>query len=233
MPTRPPEEDRQGLLEFFRTLQHATALTHLELGDYILDETELRTLFESLVSASGRIQRLHMFSCAATSPDVYERVLCGRGTNNEASATEANKSSSCLIQNKLPSLRLLFLPEAASKALFEVLKYNTSIEWIGNHGRMKSHEYYLDLNRGGRRIFTALAAESNRPSDCSACHRDDPSPSLALSSALWPRVLERASSDLRTDIGLRKDRYCGGKNRKYDVMYCLLRNRILLKSKKP
>jgi hypothetical protein len=232
----PKRDDRLGLLRFCRALQHATALTHLELGDYILDETEMGAMFESLVLASGNIERLSLFACAANSQDVYGKVLCGDANRRESQQQPPNASSSsfssCLTQNRLPSLRLLYLPKEASKALCEVLKSNTSIERINNHGRTKTHEYYLDLNRGGRHILTAMPESESE--SASACHRSDALSSStstsALSPALWPKVLERASSDLQCVLGVRKNRYCGGKNRKYDVLYCLLRNQILLES---
>jgi len=244
----PKRDDRSGLLQFCRALQHAKALTHLELGDYILDETEMGALFESLVLASGKIERLSLFACATISQDVYEKILCGSCANHiesqqqqkqQESNTIPSSFLSCLTQNRLPSLRLLYLPKEASKALCEVLKSNTSIEWINNQGRTKTQEYYLDLNRGGRHILTAMSEnESERGVESdSACHRDDAlfpstpmSASTSLSPALWPKVLERASSDIQSVLGVRKKRYCGGTNRKYDVVYCLLRNQILLQS---
>ena len=210
LPQRPA--DRRGLLEFCRSLKHATALTRLNLADYILDEIEMGALFESLVLASGRIEKLSLFGCAATSNGVYETVLCGGTCSSE------NKESSFtpyLILNQLPNLQFLHLPREALKALCKVLKSNASIEFINNHGRTRTHEYYLDLNRGGRRILTASATESD------GVHS-------AIPPTLWPNVLELASTDIHP--GLKKDRYCGGKNRKYDVVYHLLRNRILLES---
>lgn len=212
LPQRTP--DKGDLLEFCRSLKHAIALTKLCLADYILDEIEMGALFESLVLASGRIEKLSLFGCGATSNEVYESVLCG-GTFTK----EDNKSctTSLLMQNRLPNLRFLHLPREALKALCKVLKFNTSIEFINNHGRTKTHEYYLDLNRGGRRILTAVETKF----DGQQVHS-------AISPNLWPSVLELASTDINP--GLNKDRYCGGTNRKYDVVYHLLRNRILLES---
>ena len=204
LPSRPT--GRHGLLEFCRSLQYATALTKLTMGDFIFDEFEMGALFESLVLASGKIEKLSLFDSAATSNQVYEKVLCG-GAINDISP----KSPSCLIQNQLPNLRFLHFPREALKALVEVLRYNTSIEWINASFRTKTHEYYLDLNRGGRRILTNSVGSKY---------------SSKVSPTLWPQILERASSDLRTE--LHKDRYCGGENRKYDVVYHLLRNQILL-----
>ena len=230
------DDDRLCLLQFCRALQHARSLTHLELGDYLLDETEMGALFESLVLASGNIERLSLFACAAISQDVYEKVLCGSGANHiesqQQKPQESNLKSpssflSCLTQNRLPSLRLLYLPKEASNALCEVLKSNTSIEWINNQGRTKTQEYYLDLNRGGRHILTAMPYSERE------IERDSATPmsaSTSLLPSLWPKVLERASSDIQSVLGVRKNRYCGGKNRKYDVVYCLLRNQILLQS---
>ncbi len=210
LPLPPRPADRRGLLEFCRCLKHATDLTRLNLADYILDEVEMGALFESLVLASGRIEKLSLFGCAATSNEVYETVLCGStysGENKESSFTPY------LILNQLPNLQFLHLPREALKALCKVLKSNTSIEFINNHGRTKTHEFYLDLNRGGRRILTASVTESDGVQS-------------AIPPTLWPNVLELASTDIHP--GLKKDRYCGGKNRKYDVVYHLLRNRILL-----
>ncbi len=213
LPQRPP--DKGGLLQFCRSLKHAKALTKLCLADYILDEIEMGALFESLVLASGRIEKLSLFGCGAISNEVYESVLCG---GSFASENNKSCSTSFLMQNRLPNLRFLHLPREALKALCKVLKFNTSIEFINNHGRTRTHEYYLDLNRGGRRILTASATKFNGQQVHSA-----------ISPKLWPNVLELASTDINP--GLNKDRYCGGKNRKYDVVYHLLRNRILLESK--
>ena len=214
-PLPPRPTDRRFFFEFCRSLQHATVLTSLTLGGYILDEFEMGALFESLVVASGRIEKLSLHDCAATSDEVYEKALCGGIICKDESSSSP---TSGLIQNQLPHLRFLHLPREALKALLEVLKSNTSIEWITHTWRTKTHDYYLDLNRGGRRILTAEIDGS--------CHQDAHTSTSAISPTLWPKVLERASSDLHS--GLRKDRYCGGENRKYDVVYHLLRNRILL-----
>mmetsp|Transcript_25611 Transcript_25611/g.60030 ORF Transcript_25611/g.60030 Transcript_25611/m.60030 type:complete len:589 (+) Transcript_25611:158-1924(+) len=202
--------DRDGeraLLAFCRALKHATALSKLDLGDYVLDERTLGAIFESLAAASAPIERLSLFHCATTSSDVFGRVLSGvDGGGGADSSSErggpagSSSAMSPLIQNRLPSLRMLYLSKDADKALCRVLKSNTSITSISNHRRTKTHEYYLDLNRGGRRILTASSS--------------------VLSPSLWPRILERA--------GTRNDLYCGGENRKHDVVHCLLRNRILL-----
>ena len=197
----------RSLLFFCQALKHASSLTKLELNDYLLGENELLALFRSLALASDKpkIERLSLFSCATVSSDVYERVLCNTESSIKQNTHERQKTTSSLItsslvHNQLPELRILALPREASKALCTVLKSNTSLRWITNSGRTKTHEYYLDLNRGGRRILT-----------------DNPS----SIPSLWPTILERAQSRS-------KDRYCGGPERTHDVIYCLLRNKILL-----
>lgn len=207
LPLPPRPLFRHGLLEFCRSLRYAPALTKLSMGDFIFDEFEMGALFESLVLASGRIEKLSLFDSAATSNDVYEKVLCGGAIGNIS-----QESPSSLIQNRLPNLRFLRFPREALKALVEVLKYNTSIESINHTWRTQTHEYYLDLNRGGRRILTNSAGTKDG--------------SLKASPTLWPTILERASSNLHTSF--EKNRYCGGEKRKYDVVYHLLRNKILV-----
>merc|ERR1712032_1584566 len=84
---KPQNKAFSGLLSFCQTLKHATNLTKLELSGYLLEETELRALFQSLVLTSEhpRIERLSLFSCARVSPDVYARVLlCGGDINHES-----------------------------------------------------------------------------------------------------------------------------------------------------
>jgi len=214
-PDGPPPAPQTGLLEFCRALRHAPSLALLELGCYIIGASELKALLDSLVLASGRIERLSLLFCYVTNPSVYVEVLCGRGP----------LSTSALVHDRLPELRFFLLPGKAWIALEHVLRVNTAIESISSIGCSKKHEYYLDLNRGGRRML-----KTGRNTDCNANNNDEQESNAPASSgvppSLWPLVLQRASWEKAKET----HRYAGGKRRQYDVVYCLLRNRILLES---
>jgi len=204
---------QRGLVDACHALETATALTHLELSDYVLDQTELRVLLESLVKNGGSIERLSLLTCGVTSPVVYETF------------------QECLTRNQLPFLKVLLLPEPASKFLGKALEFNTSIESINySRGGSPTLRYYLDLNRGGRRILTNTNSNSNSNAAITKHenHHFTSSNSTAsehavptISPALYPRILDRASH-------MKKHGYLGTDKRRYDVVYCLLRNRILL-----
>jgi hypothetical protein len=108
-----------------------------------------------------------------------------------------------LKQNAIPSLRALSIPEDAKDDMLSALVDNTSLEALLMAGRTEFHTYYLDLNRGGRR----------------ALHQ---SPSVPTS--LWPSILARA---MPHQAG---KHYYGGVERHLDVLYCLLRNKVLLEA---
>ena len=206
-------QQQRGLVDVCHALETTTALTHLEIFDYVLDQTELRVLLESLVKNGGSIERLSLLTCGVTSPVVYKTF------------------QECLTRNQLPFLKVLLLPEPASKFLGKALEFNTSIESINySRGGSPNLRYYLDLNRGGRRILTnattntntdaASTKNSNRhftSSNSTASENTVPT----ISPALYPRILDRASH-------MKKHGYLGTDKRRYDVVYCLLRNRILL-----
>lgn len=180
-----------GLLDFCAALGTATALQCLVVSDYVFDAKELGRLFESLVRSGGKIERIWLLQCNVTSPNDYEEL------------------KGYLLRNELQRLKNLFLPEEAAKVLGEALEKNTSVEFINySRGGSPTLRYYLDLNRGGRRIINGGASES---------------PNVAPS--LYPILLDRASV-----LG-KKERYLGGDKRKYDVIYSLLRNRIALEQK--
>jgi hypothetical protein len=108
-----------------------------------------------------------------------------------------------LKQNAIPSLRALSIPEDAKDDMLSALVDNTSLEALLMAGRTEFHTYYLDLNRGGRRVL----------------HQ---SPSVPTS--LWPSILARA---MPHQAG---NHYYGGVERHLDVLYCLLRSKVLLEA---
>mmetsp|Transcript_26496 Transcript_26496/g.43567 ORF Transcript_26496/g.43567 Transcript_26496/m.43567 type:complete len:135 (+) Transcript_26496:2-406(+) len=119
-----------------------------------------------------------------------------------------------LQHNKIPTLRALSIPEVASDALAAALQYNTSLERLLMEGRGSMHTFYLDLNRGGRRLVQLDGIDAGN--DCAGPRYQN------VSASLWPLVLNRAMHH-KTDKF-----YYGGERRHLDVLYCLLRNRILL-----
>ena len=205
-------------MDVCRALAAASVLKHLELSDYFLDRTDLEALFGSLVDSGGAIQRLSLLSCGVACRGDYKPV------------------KECLVRNELPFLKVLLLPEAASGILGEALRFNTSVENVNySRGGSPTLRYFLDLNRGGRRILTT-ASTTTFHADAAAgerghhCHEDQRQPPgglatrttlPAVSPALYPRILDRASH-------MTKHGYLGGDQRKYDVVYYMLRNRILL-----
>jgi len=197
--------EQRGLIEFCRALEAASALTRLTLSDYVLDQAEMGALFESLVQSGRKIERLSLLSSAVTSPKVYDTFV------------------GCLKRNELPVLEVLLLPEAASRVLGKALEFNTSIQSINySRGGSPTLSYYLDLNRGGRCILT-MATDSQHDDDGSKTHSVSIASNTrpAISPSLYPQILHRA-------FHLKKYGYLGGDKRKHDVVYCLLRNRILL-----
>lgn len=176
------EEVVPGLQEFCACLHHTQSLKYLSLGDYMLHESDMIALVSSLSKISC-IRELSLLSCGMTAQSI--RRLCREG----------------LQSNSIPSLRALSVPEDAKDEMLIALEDNTSLERLVMEGQLiNKHKYYLDLNRGGRKLLRQSV----------------------VPMSLWPLVLARAMN--------RKSRkvYHGGEKRHLDVLYCLLRNKVLL-----
>jgi hypothetical protein len=180
-----------GLAEFCRSLRFATFLTFLSLGDYMLHEPEMRALVHSL-GKMPFLTSLSLMTCGMTSQSIQH--FCREG----------------LQLNTIPSLRALSIPEDAKDAISTALVFNTSLERLLMEGRSEKHTFYLDLNRGGRRL---LQQKPKTTTDA---------PASAVPISLWPLVLDRAMHPRAEKF------YYGGQQRHVDVLFCLLRNKILL-----
>jgi hypothetical protein len=189
------EDPVPGLMEFCRALHMARSLTYLSMGEYMLHEFDMKALVDSMGFLPS-IRNLSLLTCGMTAQSIHR--LCHDG----------------LQHNKIPSLRALSIPEDASDALATALKQNTSLERLLMEGRTGAHTYYLDLNRGGRRLLQEVTVRD--PSVTPAIHLVSPS--------LWPLVLCRAMYHKSNKY------YYGGEGRHLDVLYCLLRNLILLET---
>jgi hypothetical protein len=217
------EDTVAGLKEFCQALQYAHSLTYLSLGEYMIYDMDMKALVSSLSSSNvctpspSKIETLSLLTCGMTAQSI--RCLCEEG----------------LQQNKIPNLRALSIPEDAADALAITLEHNTSLEKLLMEGRTDIHTYYLDLNRGGRRLFQLVdrTENENRSSTnnsqekdgddwdiCQTKHYNDDV--VTVPASLWPQVLSRAMHQKSGKF------YYGGRDRDLDVLYCLLRNRILL-----
>jgi hypothetical protein len=291
------QQEEDGLTEFCHALQYATQLKRLELGKYIFSGTKMTTLVDSLIIAAqqqhqqgqGKIMRYCRGNCGI---EYLSLLTCLNNNNTNSLRTNIDNChendcwdvfcNKALKQNQLKSLTILLLPQNSYvRQVFacNVMKYNTSLEYFNsNSATLYSNKirYYLDLNRGGRRLLTTTSMTvSTSTTKSTTTLTTAPTSSTTkqnhhVRSELWPIVLARASllsssldyttgatalqsiSDYTTASPITSSRtssnstvagqravtrkkgnrsyprYDGGPKRQYDVVYCLLRNLILL-----
>jgi hypothetical protein len=237
------------------------------------------------------IEYLSLVTCVNDSYDLYKPGSSSNENKNSFWTNIDSKHEQCcwgvfcnkaLKQNQLKSLTILLLPQNSyirQVLACNVMEYNTSLEYINlKFASLYSNKikYYLDLNRGGRRLLTTTSMPMSTSTTKSATSLTTaPTSSTTkqnhhIRSELWPIVLARASTlsssiDYTTGATTMQSisayatsspitssrtssnttmagqlaatkkkgnipyaRYDGGPKRRYDVVYCLLRNRILL-----
>jgi hypothetical protein len=175
-------EDRMaGLTSFLQSLSQSS-LQSLSLGEYMIVEEDMRALVESLRICSS-ISHLSLLTCGMTWAGIQDFAQH--------------------LQTDFGTLTSLAIPGDAVPAID--LQRNTSLQELDMENRTPTLDYYLDLNRGGRRVLQQQQQVNDLP------------------SSLWPLLLQRAQ----------RLSYYGGPDRSLDVLYCLLRSRILLEHDPP
>ena len=176
-------EDRiSGLAEFMASLGSPQCpLTELVLEQFMMVDDDIEELTSSL-KQNNKLETLSMTTCGITSKGIGI-FANGFGEMRGLRRLSVPGDAVASISNAL-----------ANNVYLQILEFPPDVQNIP-----PKLSYYLDLNRGGRRILH----------------------DFEITGALFPRVLERANTTVA---------YMHGPNQRIEVLYSLLRGRVLLEN---